>query len=307
MLTNVAGGRPFHHPQYFAAKEDEELVENLQKMHKFESKDFDICDSILNKATNSRKSKKEYQVREILCWLLPCVIGIIMGFTAFVVDAGIEMLVTMRFERTKENIFANGGFVLPFLVFASFSFAFTCVAGSLVAYVEPLAAGSGIPEIKTYLNGVHLPNLLHAKTFIAKLCGIVFSIGAGLIAGKEGPFVHGGAIVGSGVSGLASRTFGVRAKGKYANLFRNDVDHREFTAIGTAAGVATAFGAPIGGALFTIEEGCSFYSTFIFWRCFIATCTGVLTLHTLVEFRNGFGKCKHFVPPSASHPLEARR
>lgn len=77
-----------------------------------------------------------------------------------------------------------------------------------------------------------------------------------------------------------------KLKGKYANLFRNDVDHREFTAIGTAAGVATAFGAPIGGALFTIEEGCSFYSTFVFWRCFIATCSGVLTLHGLVEGRH---------------------
>ena len=82
---------------------------------------------------------------------------------------------------------------------------------------------------------------------------------------------------------MASKTIGWKLGGKYANLFRNDVDHREFTAIGTAAGVATAFGAPIGGALFTIEEGCSFYSTFVFWRCFIATCSGVLTLHGLVE------------------------
>ena len=49
-------------------------------------------------------------------------------------------------------------------------------------------------------------------------------------------------------------------------------------------GVATAFAAPIGGMLFTIEEGASFYSTSIFWRGFLSTGIGVLTLHFLVEF-----------------------
>ena len=49
------------------------------------------------------------------------------------------------------------------------------------------------------------------------------------------------------------------------------------------AGVATAFAAPIGGLLFTIEEGASFYSTSIFWRGFLSTGIGVFTLHFLVE------------------------
>lgn len=48
-------------------------------------------------------------------------------------------------------------------------------------------------------------------------------------------------------------------------------------------GVATAFAAPIGGLLFTIEEGASFYSTSIFWRGFLSTGIGVFTLHFLVE------------------------
>ncbi|QDZ22769.1 chloride channel protein [Chloropicon primus] len=281
-LYGSEGGRATFH-----LKEEEHHLEALEKMNRFECKDYDICDSQLNKLTNSVKSKKEYNLREALCWLLPIVIGVLMGITAFVVDIGIEWVVTFRYERTKDKIYANSSSIaLPLFIFVSTSAAFTCVAGGLVAFVEPLAAGSGIPEVKTYLNGVRMKNLLHIKTLVAKLCGIMFSIGAGLIAGKEGPFVHGGAIVGSGVSAMASKALGWRINGKYANLFRNDVDHREFTAIGTAAGVATAFGAPIGGALFTIEEGCSFYSTFVFWRCFIATCSGVLTLHALVEARH---------------------
>ena len=40
---------------------------------------------------------------------------------------------------------------------------------------------------------------------MAKLIGVVFSIAAGLIAGKEGPFVHGGGIVGGGIGSLGSQ------------------------------------------------------------------------------------------------------
>ena len=55
------------------------------------------------------------------------------------------------------------------------------MAGSLVAFVEPLAAGSGIPEIKTYLNGIHIKGLLavrlmHATAAEIRTCRSFFSI-----------------------------------------------------------------------------------------------------------------------------------
>lgn len=37
---------------------------------------------------------------------------------------------------------------------------YAIVAASLVSFVEPLAAGSGIAEVKTYLNGIHIRGLL---------------------------------------------------------------------------------------------------------------------------------------------------
>lgn len=43
------------------------------------------------------------------------------------------------------------------------------------------------------------------RTLIAKVSGVVFSIASGLIAGKEGPFVHGGAIVGGGIGSMGSQ------------------------------------------------------------------------------------------------------
>lgn len=40
---------------------------------------------------------------------------------------------------------------------------------------------------------------------VAKLTGVIFTIAAGMIAGKEGPFVHGGGIVGGGLGAMGSQ------------------------------------------------------------------------------------------------------
>lgn len=47
-----------------------------------------------------------------------------------------------------------------------------------------MAAGSGIPYIKSYLNGVKIPGLLTFRAFVAKTLGVVLSILGGLACGK---------------------------------------------------------------------------------------------------------------------------
>lgn len=60
----------------------------------------------------------------------------------------------------------------------------------LVVGTAPYASGSGIPEIKTILSGFIMYGYLGKWTFFIKSLGMIFATSAGLIVGKEGPFVH---------------------------------------------------------------------------------------------------------------------
>jgi len=51
-----------------------------------------------------------------------------------------------------------------------------------------------------------LPGLLGLKTLVVKMFSVTLSMAGGLIAGKEGPFIHAGGIVGGGIAGMGSRS-----------------------------------------------------------------------------------------------------
>ena len=49
---------------------------------------------------------------------------------------------------------------------------------------QPCAAGSGIPQIKCYLNGVKVPRVVRLKTLFSKVVGVVGAVVGGLAVGK---------------------------------------------------------------------------------------------------------------------------
>ncbi|KAG5639396.1 hypothetical protein H0H81_002928 [Sphagnurus paluster] len=126
------------------------------------------------------------------------------------------------------------------------------------------AAGSGIPEIKTILSGFVIHGYLGGRVLFTKSVGLALSVASGLSLGKEGPFVH----IASCIGNIISRFFG-----KYENnegelqshYFMNELlicslaKRREVLSAACAAGVAVAFGAPIGGTLFSLEEVSYFF------------------------------------------------
>lgn len=83
-----------------------------------------------------------------------------MGLCAFVVDLALEVLNSWKFDSVQSTIASAGGFWPPYLAFLFFTMGFSLMSACLVAFGAPLAAGSGIPEIKSYLNGVRLKGVL---------------------------------------------------------------------------------------------------------------------------------------------------
>eukprot|EP00538_Stauroneis_constricta_P004281 CAMPEP_0119571748 /NCGR_PEP_ID=MMETSP1352-20130426/44275_1 /TAXON_ID=265584 /ORGANISM="Stauroneis constricta, Strain CCMP1120" /LENGTH=883 /DNA_ID=CAMNT_0007621431 /DNA_START=162 /DNA_END=2814 /DNA_ORIENTATION=+ len=176
-----------------------------------------------------------------------------------------------------------------FLAFCFYQTLFAACA-SLFVYFEPVAAGSGIPEIKCFLNGIDLPRIVRVKTLFCKVIGVTFSVAAGLPVGKEGPMVHSGSVVAAGISQGRTKFWGVDTSFSKFSDFRNDREKRDFVACGAAAGVAAAFGAPIGGVLFSLEEGASYWSTKLTWRAFFCAMTTVATLFAIKNVDSWWGQ-----------------
>lgn len=104
------------------------------------------------------------------------------------------------------------------------------------------AAGSGVAEVKVILSGFVVHGYLGVKTLVVKTLAVTLSLASGLSLGKEGPYVHIATCVGN----IACRLFS-----KYNH---NDGKRREVLSASAASGVGVAFGAPIGGVLFSLEE-----------------------------------------------------
>ncbi|KAK4165402.1 putative chloride channel protein [Cladorrhinum sp. PSN259] len=138
------------------------------------------------------------------------------------------------------------------------------------------AAGSGVAEVRVILSGFVLHGFLGLKTLLIKSIGLVLSVASGLSLGKEGPYVHIATCVGN----IACRLFS-----KYD---RNDAKRREVLSAAAAAGVAVAFGAPLGGVLFGLEEVAYFFPAKTLFRTFFCCITAALTL----KFLNPYGTHK---------------
>lgn len=254
--------------------------------------------------------------RALKRWVLTFCVGVLQALVAAACNFGSRALSQLKFDHvydvlkesvptndsptysTTDDLFVedtgtsaakgtsrgseNGTGWNAFLVFLLYQTIFAALA-SVFVWIEPVAAGSGIPEVKCFLNGIDLPRIVRVKTLVCKVVGVLFSVAAGLPVGKEGPMVHSGAVVAAGISQGKTRFGGMDTSFSKFSDFRNDREKRDFVACGAAAGVASAFGAPIGGVLFSLEEGASYWSTKLTWRAFFCAMT---TLATLFWVRN---------------------
>ena len=137
------------------------------------------------------------------------------------------------------------------------------------------AAGSGVAEVRVILSGFVLHGYLGVKTLFCKTIGLILSVASGLSLGKEGPYVHIATCVGN----IACR-FSTKYNG-------NDGKRREVLSAAAAAGVAVAFGAPIGGVLFSLEEVSYYFPPKTLFRTFFCCIAAALSLRFLDPYGTG--------------------
>ncbi|XP_016339852.1 chloride transport protein 6-like [Sinocyclocheilus anshuiensis] len=262
----------------------------------YESLDYDRCINEPLLEVLEGLDKKKARRYEAIKWILVFAIGVSTGLTGLFVDFFVRLFTQLKFSlvgQSVEECSENGCLALSLLELLALNMVFVFISSVLVL-IEPVAAGSGISEIKSYLNGVKIPGIVRLRTFICKVTGVLFAVAGGLFVGKEGPMIHSGAIVGAGLPQFQSITFKkIRFHFPY---FRSDRDKRDFVSAGAAAGVAAAFGAPIGGTLFSLEEGSSFWNQALTWKVLFCSMSATFTLNF---FRSGinFNKWGSFQLP----------
>jgi chloride channel 7 len=262
-------------------KTTKQALEMFHNMHIYDSQNYEPSDSKLDRTAALNLPRRHYILSNAYRWLLALAIGLCMGVVTFVMYTVMSLLIQAKLTTTQ-NLIRDNKTPGAIAFFVGMAFVFALGATVPVSYLQPIAGGSGIAEMKVYLNGIHVPGLLRISTFATKAFSLCCSIPSGMVVGTAGPYVHLGAIVGGGLGSLGSNKFKFKLNKKHVD-FQTKFAHRSFVVIGIAAGIATVFTAPIGGVLIAFEDCGSFYlgSTKMFWQCFLATCAGVYINYVL--------------------------
>ncbi|MCO5554532.1 hypothetical protein L7F22_008061 [Adiantum nelumboides] len=186
----------------------------------YDSLDYEIVESeVYKKDLQAGLHVSSFHLK-VVKWLLAGVVGLLTGITGFAINLAVENISAFKFLKTTQYM-ENIRLDIAYAILVASNLVLVLISGLLCTYIAPAAAGSGIPDVKAYLNGVNIPDILAPKTLFVKIFGTIGSVAGGLSTGKQGPLVHIGACIAA---------------------FLNQ------------AGVAAAFRAHVGGVLFAVEE-----------------------------------------------------
>ncbi|XP_044745549.1 H(+)/Cl(-) exchange transporter 5-like [Coccinella septempunctata] len=242
-------------------------------------------------------------------WLCVLLVGLCTGVVAGVIDIGASWMTDLKFGICLQAFWLNqeqccwssnetafdsgncshwytwaevlgatnegaGSYMISYLFYIMQALLFAALSASLVRMFAPYACGSGIPEIKTILSGFIIRGYLGKWTLIIKSVGLILSVSSGLSLGKEGPMVHIACCIGNILSYL------------FPKYGRNEAKKREILSASAAAGVSVAFGAPIGGVLFSLEEVSYYFPLKTLWRSFFCALIAAFILRSINPFGN---------------------
>ncbi|CAA90092.2 Chloride channel protein [Caenorhabditis elegans] len=201
-------------------------------------------------------------------WFLSALLGIITAVLSVGMDVAIEVLQHAHVTFYDKMLAISS--YLAFSQWVAHIVILTMFAAIFCQIVSKQAVGSGIPEVKVIMHGFKMENYLTTRTLVAKMVGLTLAMGGGLPIGKEGPFVHMGAIVATLLSKITSAC-------QYSAFFSNEGREMEMLSSGCAVGIACTFSAPIGAVLYAIESTSKYFAVKNYWRGFLAaTCSAIV-------------------------------
>lgn len=260
------------------------------KVYPIESLDYEIIENELIKQDWRSRKRVEIFQYIFLKWTLALLIGLLTGVVGFFNNLAVENIAGFKLQ-VSNNLMLKNQPLPAFAAYAGLNLILAICAAALCAFIAPAAAGSGIPEVKAYLNGIDAHSILAPSTLLVKIFGSILGVSAGFVVGKEGPMVHTGACIANFLGQGGSRKYHLTLK--WLRYFKNDRDRRDLITCGAAAGVAAAFRAPVGGVLFALEEAASWWRSTLLWRTFFTTAVVAVVLRSLTQFCRS-GKCGLF-------------
>ncbi|XP_026540191.1 chloride channel protein ClC-Ka [Notechis scutatus] len=209
-------------------------------------------------------------------WYYLFALGVIMALVSFAMDFTVSRVASAHLWLYQEV----GDYpVLKFLSWTMYPVALSAFSTGFVQSITQHAGGSGIPELKTILTGVILEEYLAIENFGAKVVGLTCTLACGstLFLGKVGPFVH--------LSSMIAAYLG-KIRTSVSGEYENKSKQNEMLVAGAAVGVATVFGAPISGVLFSIEVVSSHFAVRDYWRGFFSATCGAFMFRLLAVFNS---------------------
>ncbi len=211
---------------------------------------------------HSLKSRRNNVALIFLCFLVGIFSGVIVGTYT---------LLLKKMSLFREFFTTNLEF--PKIVIGITVFILMGMAVQFMLSKYPLISGSGIPQVSGLLT-----KKVKFKWFgelITKFVGGILAIGAGMSMGREGPSVHLGALVGSGIKEIAKRS---------------EVEEKYLVTCGASAGISSTFNAPLAGVIFSLEELHKFFSPLLLICTLVASGTSnffsrmILGSHTSFQY-----------------------
>lgn len=168
-----------------------------------------------------------------------------------------------------------GRYIVEYIFYFVYTVVFAVCASVLVNEFAPYARQSGIPEIKTVLGGFIMRRFMGMWTLVVKSLGLCLAVASGLWLGKEGPLVHVACCCANLLMKLSP------------SLNDNEARKREVLSAAAAAGISVAFGSPIGGVLFSLEQLSYYFPDKTMWQSFVCAMVAAVTLQAFNPFRTG--------------------